>query len=113
MEKIHSNGLQRAVHILEMKQIHSNFSERIGAGNCKRIVPLPYTTVTIHNCRALCSRFSRCKPPAYTHVPRFSVATVKGMGEALAHLQMQGYVVLKVAMGCRAILIPPPHPFVV
>lgn len=30
-----------------------------------------------------------------THVPRFSMATVRGQGEALAHLQEEGYVVIK------------------
>lgn len=35
------------------------------------------------------------EPPTYTHVPRFSMATVRGQGEALAHLQEEGYVVVK------------------
>eukprot|EP01051_Picozoa_sp_SAG22_P024720 SAG22_NODE_6981_length_788_cov_1.496372_1_plen_116_part_01 len=33
--------------------------------------------------------------PAYTKVPRFSIDTVRGQGEALAHLNEESYVVIK------------------
>ena len=34
-------------------------------------------------------------PPEYVHVPRFSLDTVRGQGEAMAYLQEEGYVVVK------------------
>ena len=38
---------------------------------------------------------SNLPKPAYTMVPRFSIDTVRGQGEALAHLNQESYVVIK------------------
>jgi hypothetical protein len=35
------------------------------------------------------------REPTYTNVPRFSIDTVRGQGEAMAHLQTEGYVVVR------------------
>ena len=39
--------------------------------------------------------------PKYVHVPRFTMETVRGQGEALAHLQEEGYVVIKDVLDAR------------
>lgn len=46
-------------------------------------------------CAPYCTRPDRSECATDTHVPRFSMATTRGKGEALAHLQEEGYVVIK------------------
>ena len=45
-------------------------------------------------------------PPEYVHVPRFSLDTVRGQGEAMAYLQEEGYVRTQSRVCTSAALYP-------